>query len=104
MGPVNLACAIRFAETGSYHSAWGSLVLVGSGHRAWSGRLVPPAGAKPKGVAGLNRVWDGTSGEWAYVERLSICRAFCNIPGNKNRFESLSLPGIEHVKYHTRST
>ena len=76
VGPVNLAYAARFAETGSYHSAWGSLVLVGSGHRARSGRLVPPAGAKTQGVAGLNRVWDGTSGEWAYVERLSICRAF----------------------------
>ena len=62
MGPVNLACAVRFAETGSYHSAWGSLVLVGSGHRAQSGREVPPTGAKTQGVAGLNRVWDGTSG------------------------------------------
>ena len=81
MGPVNPACAVRFAETGSYHSAWGSLVLVGSGHRARSGRLVPPAGAKTQGVPGLNRVWDGISGgrcmwklmsKYAYVGRFRI--------------------------------
>ena len=56
--------------------------------------MLPPTVAKTQGMAGLNRVWDGTSGEWAYVESLSICRAFWNIPGNKNRFKSLSSPDV----------
>ena len=39
--------------------------------------------------------WD--KWRWAYVkayEQVCICRVFWNIPGNKNRFESLSSPGV----------
>ena len=48
VGPVNLACAIRFAKTGSYHSIRGSLVLMGSGHHARSGRCYRLRGQKPR--------------------------------------------------------
>ena len=48
--------------------------------------------------------------EWrqAYVkvnEQVCICRAFYNIPGNRNRFESLSSPGVSmpHITAVQRS-
>ena len=44
----------------------------------------------------------------AYVkayEQVGICRAFQNIPGNRNRFESLSSPGVStpHITAVQRS-
>ena len=106
VGPVNLTCVIRFAETSSYHSVWESLVLVGSSQHAQSGRLLPPAWAKTWGTVGLNRVWDGASGgghmwkltsEYAYDGHFGIFPGI-KIDSNSWAYQVLSMSNITHVQ------
>ena len=54
-------------------------------------------GGKNSGRGGIESGVGRDKWRWAYVkaaEQVCICRVFQNIPGNRNRFESLSLPVV----------
>ena len=65
-------------------------------------------GGKNPGCGGIESGVGRDKWRWAYVkayEQVCIYRAFWNIPGNKNRFESLGLPVVSmpHITAVQRS-